>query len=128
MQFVLSLRDAVAGRTDVRAMLANKARSVLLRRTPLVRRTPVIYFDNDHSRRYTVLERGAVYSPGLLHRISRVISSHGCAVDLVLISTEARKAIDVFHMRRGDTKLTDADELALTEGFERMLEGEAPDA
>jgi hypothetical protein len=31
----------------------------------------------------------------------------------------------VFHMRKGDTKLTDADELALTEDFERMLDGEA---
>ena len=88
----------------------------------------MIYFDNESSPRYTILELVADDTPGLLHRISRVISSHGCAVDLVLISTEARKAIDVFHMRRGDTKLTDADELALTEGFERMLEGEAPDA
>ena len=46
-------------------------------------------------------------------------------VDLVLISTEGSRAIDVFHMRKGAAKLTDSDELALTEDFERMFD-EAP--
>ena len=34
---------------------------------------------------------------GLLHRVSRVISQHGCDVGLVLISTEGHRAIDVRH-------------------------------
>jgi [protein-PII] uridylyltransferase len=120
------LSDVVRGSTDITALLREKARSDTAPRTE--RTAPVIYFDNESSPRYTILELVADDTLGLLHRISRVISSHGCAVDLVLISTEARKAIDVFHMRKGDTKLTDADELALTEGFERMLEGEPGEA
>jgi hypothetical protein len=40
----------------------------------------------------------------------------------VLISTEGQKAIDVFHLRRGAAKLTDSDQLALTEDLERALE------
>src|SRR5262249_8300730 len=89
---------------------------------------PVIYFDNDSSQRFTILELVADDAPGLLHQVSRIISKHGCVVDLVLISTEARRAIDVFHLRKLDGKLTVSDELALTEDLERMLEGEPPHA
>jgi [protein-PII] uridylyltransferase len=118
------LSDVVGGRADITAMLKEKERSAP---APDAGRTaPVIYFDNESSHRYTILELVANDTPGLLHRISRVISRHGCVVDLVLISTEGQRAIDVFHMRKGDTKLTDADELALTEDFERMLDGEPP--
>jgi [protein-PII] uridylyltransferase len=119
-QFDRALGDAVAGRTDVRAMLKNKERSVLFRRAPMVRRTPVIYVDNEHSQRYTVLELVADDAPGLLHRVSRVISEHGVDVDLVLISTEGQKAIDVFHITRGGAKLTEDAEAALKADLERM--------
>jgi hypothetical protein len=34
--------------------------------------------------------------PGLLYRVSRALSSFGCEVDLVLISTEADKASTCF--------------------------------
>jgi [protein-PII] uridylyltransferase len=116
-QFNRLLSDVVAGRTDITALLQQKEQPVLHRRT-----APVIYFDNDHSPRYTVLELVADDRAGLLHRISRVISRHGCGIDLVLISTEGQKAIDVFHLRRGAAKLTDSDQLALTEDLERALE------
>ena len=64
--------------------------------------------------RIAVLELVADDAPGLLHRISRALSDFGCQVDLVLISTEASKAIDVFHMRKDDAKLADSDQLAWT--------------
>jgi len=115
------LSDAVAGRVDIRSMLRDHHRQDA--QPPVAGSSPVIYFDNDSSPRYTILELVADDAPGLLHRISRVISEHGCAVDLVLISTEGRRAIDVFHLRKGDAKLGEADELALTEDFERMLTG-----
>ncbi len=112
------LSDVVAGRTDISGLLHEKARSAADTRDAA---PPVIYFDNDSSPRYTILELLAEDAPGLLHRISRVISEHGCVVDLVLISTEGRKAIDVFHMRKGTSKLTESDELALTESLERAI-------
>lgn len=113
------LSDVVGGRADITAMLRDQQRQ-----TPSRRQTgasPVIYFDNDSSPRYTILELVADDAPGLLHRISRIISERGCAVDLVLISTEGARAIDVFHLRKGESKLNDSDELALTEDFERMF-------
>jgi [protein-PII] uridylyltransferase len=116
-QFDALVADVGAGRVDITARLKDKARAHESLRT-----APVIYFDNDSSQRYTVLEVLTDDVPGLLHRLSRVISRHGCAVDLVLISTEGHKAVDVFHMRKGTSKLTDSDQLALTEDLERMLE------
>ena len=65
---------------------------------------------------YTVLEILADDAPGLLYRISRVISRHGCDVDLVLISTEGRKAIDVFTCTRRGAKLSDSEEQELKAG------------
>jgi [protein-PII] uridylyltransferase len=55
--------------------------------------------------------------------MSRVISRHGCHVDLVLIATEGERAIDVFHITADGAKLADADEIALTADLTRMLEG-----
>ena len=45
---------------------------------------------------------------GLLYRVSRVMSESGCDVDLVLIATEGRRAIDVFHLTRDGQKLSPA--------------------
>jgi [protein-PII] uridylyltransferase len=124
-QFDQTLIDVVAGRTDIRTLLKNKARSVMFNHRRLVRRTPVVYFDNEHSRRYTVLELVADDAPGLLHRVSRIISEHGVDVDLVLISTEGQKAIDVFHITRGGAKLADDAEATLKADLERMLKESA---
>ena len=112
--------DVMAGRVDITSRLQEREKS----RTGGTTRhaPPVLYFDNDVSQRYTVLELIADDAPRLLHRISRVISGSGCVVDLVLISTEGRRAIDVFHLRKGSGKLSDSDQLALTQDLERTLE------
>ena len=65
------------------------------------REPPIVHFDNEHSRKYTVLEIVADDAPGLLYRISRVISAQGCDVELVLIATEGKRAIDVLHVMKG---------------------------
>ena len=81
-----------------------------------------MHFDNEHSQRYTVLELIADDAPGLLHRIGGVISTHGCDVDLVLISTEGQKAVDVFHITRGGAKLTASEQADLKADLERLLQ------
>ena len=78
--------------------------------------------DNEASSRYTILDIVATNALGLLYRISRVISKHGCDVDLVLIATEGEKAIDVFHITKGGSKLTEAEQQALTSDLHRILE------
>jgi [protein-PII] uridylyltransferase len=121
-QFLEFLEAAVSGRDDVTARLKARAGSVL--HTGQVRRfAPRIHADNYSSRRYTILDIIASNATGLLHRISRVISRHGCDVDLVLISTEGAKAIDVFHITAHGAKLSDAAQTALTADLQQMLEG-----
>ena len=120
-EFDKRLREVVSGQTDVTSLLRSKEDSVLTRRA-LVRRTPVVHFDSGHSQRYTVLELVADDAPGLLHRVSRVISDHGVDVDLVLISTEGQKAIDVFHITRRGSKLTEDEEAVLKADLLRMLQ------
>jgi [protein-PII] uridylyltransferase len=120
-QVVQLLSDVVAGRADATSLLQGKERSLLYRRG-LRRTAPGIHFDNEYSRRYTVLELIADDALGLLHRVSRVISRHGCDVDLVLISTEGQRAIDVFHIRKGAAKLSDAVQRALKDDLTHVLE------
>jgi UTP:GlnB (protein PII) uridylyltransferase len=81
-----------------------------------------VRIDNEHSRKFTVIELVAADAPGLLHRVSRVISGRGCDVDLVLIATEGKKAVDVLHITRQGKKLTESEQISLKEELERMLE------
>jgi [protein-PII] uridylyltransferase len=111
------LADVVAGKVDIGARLAEQ-RAAAGQAPPAL---PRLYFDNDSSHRYTVLELVADDVPGLLHRVSGALSSFGCEVDLVLISTEGDKAIDVFHIQKNGSKLSETDQLALTEHLERAI-------
>jgi [protein-PII] uridylyltransferase len=114
------LKDVITGSVDIAESLTRP--SAEAGRRPAL---PLLYFDNDSSPRYTILEIVADDVPGLLYRISRALSGFGCEVDLVLISTEGDKAIDVFHMRKGGAKLTDSDQLALTDHLERAIRDSA---
>jgi [protein-PII] uridylyltransferase len=120
-QFEALLRDVVAGRQDVTALLHRRENGLGHRFGP-ARVPPIVHFDHEHSRRYTVLEIVAEDALGLLYKISRIISRHGCHVELVLISTEGTKAIDVFHLTTAGAKLSESAQMALKEELERMLE------
>ena len=116
------LQDVVSGHADVTTRLRGRERSVLQwRGAPRV--APVVRADNTASGRYTILDIVAGNALGLLYRISRVISQHGCDVDLVLISTEGEKAIDVFHITKAGIKLDEAEQRALTSDLQGTLEG-----
>jgi [protein-PII] uridylyltransferase len=117
------LDRVVAGWIDVPTLLRGRVESVLYRRRHP--EPPRIHFDNEHSRKYSVLEIVADDGPGLLYRISRVLSEHGCDLDLALISTEGRKAIDVLHVTKSGRKLVETEQMLLTKGLARVLE--APD-
>jgi [protein-PII] uridylyltransferase len=121
-QVLQVLEDVVSGRADVVARLRPIEQGVL-RARGAARFPPVVRADNQASGRYTILDIVATNALGLLYRISRVISQHGCDVDLVLIATEGEKAIDVFHITKGGSKLTEAEQQALTSDLHRTLEG-----
>ena len=71
----------------------------------------------------SILDINADNAVGLLYRISRLISQKRCEIDLVLISTEGHKAIDVFHITRAGAKLSDKALQRLAGDLQRLLEG-----
>ena len=121
-RMVQVLDNVVAGREELARRLRGRERG-LVQPTPAARIAPVVRADNETSGRYTILDIVATNALGLLYRVSRVISQHGCDVDLVLIATEGEKAIDVFHITKGGSKLTEAEQQALTSDLHRILEG-----
>ncbi|MEQ1574436.1 MAG: HD domain-containing protein [Vicinamibacterales bacterium] len=116
------LQDVVSGRSEVSERLRGREQGILQSKGA-ARIPTVVHTDNGASSRYTILDIVTGNALGLLYRISRVISRYGCDVDLVLISTEGDKAIDVFHITKGGAKLTDEEQLALTADLQRTLEG-----
>jgi [protein-PII] uridylyltransferase len=115
------LNDIVSGKERVTDRLRGREHSVFNRRP--MRVTPVVHADNTSSKRYTIIDIIAGDELGLLYRISRVMSQNGCDVDLVLITTEGRRAIDVFHITKGGRKLSTAEQAELSAHLQRMLEG-----
>jgi [protein-PII] uridylyltransferase len=111
------LSDVVAGKVDIAERLG-EPQTAAGQAPPAL---PRLYFDNDSSSRYTVLELVADDVPRLLQRVSRALSTFGCEVDLVLISTEGEQAIDVFHIRKNGAKLSEPDQLVLTQSLERAI-------
>ncbi len=114
------LQDVVTGEADLASMLKGREAGSRSRRgRPSIR--TLVHFDQHYSDRYTVLEIGGTNRWGLLHRISRVISEHECDIDLVLISTEGDRAIDVFHLTRNGAKLSPELEHKLRTDLEEAL-------
>ena len=114
------LDRVVAGWVDVPGLLRGRQSSLLYRRRQP--EAPRLHFDNEHSQKYTVLELVVDDAPGLLHRVSRVVAEQGCDLDLALIATEGRKAIDVLHVTRSGRKLDEQERNSLKHGLETVLE------
>jgi [protein-PII] uridylyltransferase len=94
---------AIAGRTDVRELLRNRPKPALPSRKA---RIPArIAFDGTASRTATLVEIVAEDRPGLLYDLASAISSMGANIEVVLIDTQAHKAVDVFYVTADGQKL-----------------------
>jgi [protein-PII] uridylyltransferase len=67
--------------------------------------TPSVRFNNEASDTATLIDFVGQDRPGLLYDLTSAISGAGCNIELVMIDTEAHKAIDVFYVTRNGGKL-----------------------
>lgn len=74
---------------------------------------PSVSCDREMSAVASVYEVIAQDRPGLLFDLAAAISRAGCNIEVVLVDTEAHKAIDVFHVSKGGSKLSSQDLEAL---------------
>jgi [protein-PII] uridylyltransferase len=81
-------------------------------------------FDNAASPSATLIELVTQDRPGLLYDVSSAISERGGNIEIVLVDTEARKAIDVFYVTKAGSKLSEDDARELTAAVSTAARGE----
>jgi [protein-PII] uridylyltransferase len=91
------VRKVVEGKQDATKLLRGRPRPLLPARARL---KPRVAFNNDASETATLIEIVAEDRPGLLYDLARTISEQGCNIEVVLIDTEAHKALDVFYVSK----------------------------
>lgn len=106
-QIIRTLRRVLSGKEDVQDMLSR--RSVALGGRGRLPITPEVTYDNTTSSRATIFHVVAQDRTGLLFDLSSAFSRNSCDIEVVLIETQGRRAIDVFYIVGPGGKLSDAE-------------------
>jgi [protein-PII] uridylyltransferase len=96
------IRRVALGKTDGQRLLRNRAHADPKKRAS----APQVHFDSDACDTATLVEIVAEDRPGLLYNLATVFSSTACNIDVVLIDTKGRRAIDVFYVAHDGHKLS----------------------
>lgn len=97
-----------------------KRRRAAKRPTSGARIVPVVRFTNDASDAATLIDFVGEDRPGLLYDLTSAISAAGCNIELLMIDTEAHKALDAFYVTRNDEKLDEALQTRLRDDLTRV--------
>jgi [protein-PII] uridylyltransferase len=117
----LTLERVILGRLDVKQLLQGRRSPLLPNRRTRVK--PAVRFDAEVSESATLIEIVAQDRPGLLYDLARAISSTGCNIEVVLIDTEAHKAMDVFYVTANGKKLAPELQTTLQEQLSAICRG-----
>jgi [protein-PII] uridylyltransferase len=95
------IRRVALGKTEAKRLLREPERAAG-KRAP----QPRVRFDAEASETATLVEIETADRIGLLFSLATAFSVNGCNIDLVLIDTQANRAIDVFYVSHAGRKLT----------------------
>ena len=98
------VRKVVEGKQDAGNLLRGRPKPFLSSRVKI---RPRVSFKDDASDGATLIEIVSEDRPGLLYDLANAISLAGCNIEVVMIDTEAHKALDVFYVTRQGHKLGD---------------------
>ncbi len=96
------VRRVVEGKTDAERLLRGRPKPFLSSRMKV---RPQVVFKDDATEIATLVEIVSEDRPGLLHDLALVFSQGGCNIEVVMIDTEAYKALDVFYVTYQGRKL-----------------------
>jgi len=99
------VRRVLEGKQEAEKLLRGRPKPLLPAKARL---KPRVAVKNDVSDAATLVEIVAEDRPGLLYDLARAISESGCNIEVVLIDTEAHKALDVFYVTYQGKKLETA--------------------
>ena len=96
------IKRVAMGKTDGQRLLRSQAKP-----DPKKRTNPGhVMFDSEACETATLVEIEAEDRPGLLYNLATVFSSNACNIDVVLIDTKGRRALDVFYVAHDGKKLS----------------------
>ncbi len=101
-----TLERVLLGRLDVKTLLRNRPIPSLPSKNSGI--PSRVSFDNEASDTATLVEVVTQDRPGLLYDLASAISEAGCSIEVVLVDTEAHKALDVFYVTANGRKLEPA--------------------
>jgi [protein-PII] uridylyltransferase len=81
---------------------------------------PALRFTNDASDCCTLIDFVGEDRPGLLYDLTSALAASGCNIELVLVDTEAHKAIDVFYITKDGGKLDESTQNTLLEDLKKV--------
>ena len=101
------------GRCDPKALMARRRSAMVPRPADSGFDDPAVKVEQRTSDDHTIVDVHTKDEVGLLSKLCRTISDHGCEIGYACINTMGDVAVDVFYVTRAGAKLTDEDAEAL---------------